>query len=533
MIKRVSNKLLVSAVVLLVLSTFTHAQDAYKQAFKFAKFIDYLNTSYVDSVDTERIVEEAIVSTLKELDPHSTYIPADELKKMREPLEGNFEGIGISFSILNDTLFVISSIAGGPSDKVGVLAGDKIIKVDNKNIASIGLSNDDVFSLLRGKKGTKVTVTIIRKNSRNPIDFVIVRDKIPIFSLDASYMINSNTGYIKLNRFSATTIEEFTKAVQELKNKKVQNLILDLTGNGGGYLDAAVKLSDEFLSANQRIVYTQGLHSPRQEFLSTQYGNFEKGKVIIIIDEGSASASEIVSGAIQDWDRGVIIGRRSFGKGLVQREMILPDESAVRITVAQYFTPSGRLIQKPYENGTEDYHMEIYKRLSKGELVSVDSIHLPDSLKYKTLLKGRNVYGGGGIMPDIFVPFDTSYYSNFYRDLIRLGIINSFILEYVDNNRSKLLKEFPEFVSFRNVFEVDEKLFAKLLAYAEKESIHASEEDIAVSGYNIKVLMKAFIARDIFGQSEFYEIYNSTNTTYLKALEVMDRWDELGLEVLH
>lgn len=509
------------------------AQDSYKQAFKFAKFLDYLNTSYVDSVNSEKIVEDAIISILKDLDPHSTYIPADQLKKMREPLEGNFEGIGISFSILNDTLFVISAIAGGPSDMVGILAGDKILKVDGKNIAGTGLTNEDVFSLLRGKKGTKVNVTILRKGSKNELDFLIVRDKIPIYSLDASYMINENTGYIKLNRFSATTVEEFTQAAQQLKSQKATNLILDLTANGGGYLDAAVKLADEFLAANQRVVYTEGIHSPRQEFLTTQFGNFETGKVIVLIDEGSASASEILAGAIQDWDRGLIIGRRSFGKGLVQREMLLPDESAVRITVAQYFTPSGRLIQKPYENGVDDYHLEVYQRFSKGELGSADSIHFPDSLKYKTLIKGRTVYGGGGIMPDIFVPFDTSYYSNFFRDLIRLGIINSFVLEYVDNNRERLLNEFSEFESFNKTFEVDEKLFEKLLAYSEKNSLQPSQVDLDVSGNYIKLLVKAFLARDLYGQSEFYQIYNTTNQTYNKAIEVLENWNEVELNVLH
>ena len=507
------------------------SQPVYKQSFKFAKFLDYLDSYYVDTVDTEEIVEKAIKNILGDLDPHSTYIPADELKKMREPLQGNFEGIGISFNILNDTLFVISSISGGPSEKVGVLAGDKIIKVDSENIAGTGITNEDVFSLLRGKKGTKVTISVLRKKTTELIDFTITRDKIPIFSIDAVYMINENTGYVKINRFSATTVNEFLEASMELKQSNAQNLILDLTGNGGGYLDAAVKLADEFLDSKHVVVYTEGVNSPKREYLTTSSGNFENGKIIVLIDEGSASASEIVTGAIQDWDKGIVIGRRSFGKGLVQREMLLPDESAVRITIAQYFTPSGRLIQKPYGNGVEEYHHEIYERYSSGEMVSKDSIDFPDSLKYKTLVKNRTVFGGGGITPDIFVPFDTSYYSDYYRDIIRKGILNQFVLEYVDNNRNKLLKGFPEFGTFKSNFTIDEKLFEKFVAFAVKQELEKDEEALSVSGEQIKLMVKAFIARDIYGRSEFFEIFNTSNATYNKALEVLNNWGEFEEEV--
>jgi carboxyl-terminal processing protease len=529
------RKILFKGIALFVFSVFfsslLQSQNVYQQSFKFAKFLDYLDSYYLDSIDAEAIVEDAIVNILGDLDPHSTYIPADELKKLREPLEGNFEGIGISFNILKDTLYVISSISGGPSESVGVLAGDKIIKVDGKNIANIGLTNEDVFSMLRGKKGTEVTVSILRKKTPELIDFTIVRDKIPIFSIDASYMINENSGYIKINRFSATTVDEFIEAAQKLKQKNAKNLVLDLTGNGGGYLDAAVKLADEFLSSNRVVVYTEGLNSPRREYLTTASGNFEDGRIIVLIDEGSASASEIVAGALQDWDKAIVIGRRSFGKGLVQREMLLPDESAVRITIAQYFTPSGRLIQKPFGNGIEEYHHEIYDRYIHGEMASKDSISFPDSLKYKTLIKKRTVFGGGGIMPDIFVPYDTSFYSDYYRDIIRNGILNKFVLEYVDNNREKVKKDFPEFSSFNTNFTIDDKFFEKFIAFAEKENLIRDEVAISLSGDQIKIMLKAFIARDVYGRDEFFEIYNTTNITYRKALEVLNNWTKFEQEV--
>ncbi|HBH47290.1 MAG TPA: peptidase S41 [Bacteroidales bacterium] len=531
--RRVFYRGLIVVFVQVVFVSMAFSQPVYKQSFKFAKFLDYLYSYYVDTVNASDVVEEAIVNILDELDPHSTYIPADELKKMREPLQGNFEGIGISFNILKDTLYVISAISGGPSEKVGVRAGDKIVKVDGDNIAGIGITNEDVFSLLRGKKGTKVTITVLRKNNKELLDFTIVRDKIPIFSIDASYMINENTGYIKINRFSATTIKEFSEAAIALKEKNAQNLVLDLTGNGGGYLDAAVKLADEFLPANRLVVYTEGANSPKREYLTTSAGRFENGKIIVLIDEGSASASEIVSGAIQDWDRGIVLGRRSFGKGLVQREMLLPDESAVRITIARYYTPSGRLIQKPFINGSEEYHLEIYSRYSKGELASKDSIDFPDSLMHTTLVKERAVFGGGGIMPDIFIPFDTTYYSDYYRDLIRKGIINEFILEYVDNNRDKLLKAYPQFQAFKKGYTLSDKLFERFIIYAEKEGLVRDDEALEVSGAQIKLMLKAFMARDIYGRSEFFEIYNTSTETYLKALDVLRDWDTYYQEVFY
>ncbi|MBN1117509.1 MAG: S41 family peptidase [Bacteroidales bacterium] len=508
-----------------------YSQTSYKQGFKFARFIDYLDSYYVDSIDADKLVEEAIERVLQDLDPHSTYIPADELKRMREPLQGNFEGIGISFNILNDTLYVISPIAGGPSETVGVLSGDKIIKVDGDNIAGIGLTNEDVFSLLRGDKGTKVTISVLRRNVNELLDFEIIRDKIPIFSIDASYMLSENTGYIKINRFSATTMEEFHTAANSLIQQNALNLVIDLTNNGGGYLDAAVKLSDEFLTEGSLIVYTEGLHSPKNEYLATQNGSFLKDNVIVLIDEGSASASEIFAGAIQDWDRGIIIGRRTFGKGLVQREMMLPDESAVRITTAKYYTPSGRLIQKPYDQGLDKYQLEVFERYSNGQLQSEDSINFPDSLKYKTLLKRRTVYGGGGIMPDIFIPFDTSYYSDFYRDILRKGVLNQFVLEYIDNNRAKLQRNYPDFNSFQTQFRVNSELFSELIEFSNAEDVKCKEEDLEVSKTQIEVMLKALMARSLYGNSEFYQVFNTTNNIYQKAIEVIEDWDKYQSEL--
>lgn len=518
------KKILVA--IALMSSLAAWSQSAVEETFKFGKFLGYLNMYYVDSVKTKEVVEDAIVHVLSELDPHSTYIPAEELKRMNEPLEGNFEGIGISFNILNDTLFVISPISGGPSEKVGILSGDRIVNVDGKNIAGVGLTNEDVFSMLRGAKGTKVDLGIKRKRVEEVLNFTVTRDKIPIFSLDASYMINSNTGYIKINRFSATTINEFLEATKDLKAVGAENLILDLTGNGGGYLNASIRLADEFLDDGKLVLYTQGLNSPRSEYLSTSSGNFLKGKVVVLIDEGSASASEIVSGAIQDWDRGIVIGRRSFGKGLVQQQMMLQDESAIRLTIAKYYTPSGRLIQKPYDNGNEAYHLEIYERFTHGEFVTKDSIHFPDSLKYTTLANQRTVYGGGGIMPDIFVPFDTSYYSNYYRDLLRKGSLNQFVLEYVDGKRRKLSKEYPSFSEFNEGFIVGEMLMEDLADYAQNDGIDISEEDQEISKEQLRIILKAFIARDLFGRSEFFEVLNQSDKNVLKAMDVIENWEK-------
>lgn len=503
-----------------------------KDAYKYAYFLQYLERFYVDSVNSGKIVENAIIKQLEELDPHSTYITKEDFDKMNEPLKGNFEGIGVSFNILKDTLFIISPIVGGPSEKVGIRSGDRILKVNGRNIAGIGITNDTVYSLLRGPKGTKVTVSILRKGESELLEFTIVRDKIPINSVDASYMIDKETGYIKLSRFAMTSMEEFIAAAESLKKEGAVNLILDLTGNAGGYLDVAVSLADQFLDDEKLIVYTQGLHSEREEKLAGNKGLFEKGKLIILIDEGSASASEIVSGAIQDWDRGIIIGRRSFGKGLVQRQLVLPDESVLRLTTARYYTPSGRLIQKPYVNGNMEYEREIYDRYEHGEFQNADSIKFTDTLKYKTLVKQRTVYGGGGIMPDIFVPMDTNSYSEYLRGLVRKGILNQFVLQYVDKNRDNLKSKYADIRQFNKEFTVDSKLMDDLKQYAIAEGLKVNETDVSISAERINLMIRAYIARDLWGTNEFYEVINQIDNNVLKALEVLKNWDEYQKKVL-
>ncbi len=500
-------------------------QILYEQAFKFGKVLEWINNYYVDSVDQEKLVESAIIQLLKELDPHSSYVSKKEVEAMNEPLQGNFEGIGISFNILNDTIFVISPITGGPSEKVGILAGDRIVKVDGKNVAGVGITNERVYELLRGKKGTRVTVTVLRRNVKELLDFNIIRDKIPIYSIDASYKVTDDVGYIKISRFSLTTVDEFKEAITRLKKNNVKNLILDLTGNGGGYLEIAISLADQFLDEGKLILYTEGVNSPKKEYYATKEGEFEKGRLVVLIDEGSASASEIVSGAIQDWDRGIIVGRRSFGKGLVQRRCPLPDQSELRLTIARYYTPTGRLIQKPYNNGKEDYELELVRRYNHGEFVSADSIHFPDSLKYYTKKNARLVYGGGGIMPDVFVPLDTSYYTDYYRDLIRLGILNQFVLNYVDRHRKELFINYPQVSAFKKAFNIDDRLINDLIAFAREKGLSENPAAIAASVNQIKLLLKGYIARDLWSTSEFYEIVNEEDARFKTALSVIQNWD--------
>lgn len=516
---------LLIGVFVLIFISYKHcfSQEFYESAFKLGKVIEYIDKYYVDSVDNADLVEDAIRDMLNNLDPHSSYISSKEVKDMNEPLQGNFEGIGISFNILNDTILVVSPISGGPSEKVGIQAGDRIVRVDKKNVAGTGITTNDVFRLLRGQKGTRVDVSVLRKNVKGLLEFTIIRDKIPIYSVDAAYILDESTGYIKVNRFSLTTIGEFNEALQKFKDAKINNLILDLSGNGGGYLEVAFELADEFLDSKRLIVYTEGRNSPKREYFASEKGGFETGNLVVIIDEGSASASEIVAGAIQDWDRGIIIGRRSFGKGLVQKPLMLPDQSEIRLTVARYYTPTGRLIQKPYDN-KDNYDMDIINRYNNGELMHKDSIHFPDSLKYHTLVKSRVVYGGGGIMPDIFIPIDTSHYSDFYRDLVRQGILNQFILTYVDKNRKLLQADYPVFSDFKSGYSITPEIFKQLMDYAKSQDLIPGQNDISVSEEQIKLLMKAYIARDLWSSSEFYEIVNTTDPKIKKAVEVLENW---------
>ena len=401
-----------------VLIIFGFINPAYSQridenSLKFYSVLRLINTFYVDTVNETKLVENAINSMLKELDPHSVFIPKKDVQAANENLQGNFEGIGVQFNILHDTLVVIAPLSGGPSEKLGILAGDRILQIDDENIAGIGLTNEGVYKRLKGPKGTKVVVSIKRKGMLELLDFDIIRDKIPIYSRDAAYMVDEKIGYIKLNRFAITTRTEFAEAVDMLREEGMEDLILDLRGNVGGYLNIAIEIADDFFEKGKMLVYTKGEKSPKQENYSTSKGKFKEGKLLTLIDEGSASASEIVAGAIQDWDRGVIVGRRSFGKGLVQAQYQINDGSVIRLTTARYYTPTGRLIQKPYDNGTNEYRMDILSRINRGELAHADSIQFPDSLKFLTLNNKRTVYGGGGIMPDYFVPVDTSYYSDY------------------------------------------------------------------------------------------------------------------------
>lgn len=488
---------------------------------KMMEVMDKISRYYVDSIDEEEFVEDVIVDMLHELDPHSSYISKEELKELSEQLSGEFEGIGVSFNVLRDTIFIISTIQGGPSEKVGILAGDRIITVDGESVAGIGITTSGVQKRLKGKKGTRVDVEIRRRGYAELIDFTIIRDKIPVYSLDASYMVDRKTGYIKLSRFSQTTADEFEEALSDLQQRGMEHLILDLTGNGGGYLRIAIELADHFLGGGKEIVYTEGGKVPKRDYLATSRGMFEKGRLVIMIDEQSASASEIVSGAVQEWDRGILVGRRSFGKGLVQQPFRLGDGSELRLTIARYYTPTGRLIQKPYENGYQDYAMDLINRYNQGELNSADSIVFPESDKYRTLTRGRVVYGGGGIMPDVFVPIDTSNFSAYYRDLINRGIFNQYLMSYMDKNRSELEASYPDLSGFKRHFKPSEQLIEGLIDLAEERGLEFDEADWEVSGDHIRLLMKAYIARDLFEISSFFEIFNTSDPIFNKACEIL------------
>lgn len=467
------------ALLLIFVSSFSvFAQKKNEDALKMANIkatqtlgmIDYF---YVDTADLEKLCNKGIVAMLKELDPHSVFIDKDEVAKMNEPLVGNFDGIGVSFQFMNDTIHVVEVISGGPSEKVGVLAGDKIIRVDGLAATGDTIKNDWVFKHVRGKKGTKVEIDVIRGNNKNPIVFNITRDKIPLNSIDTWFMIEKEIGYVKLDRFAQNSNQELIDALTDLKKQGMEHLILDLRGNGGGYLKTAFEICDQFLSDNKLIVYTQGLNSPREELKSEKKGMFEKGKLVVMVDEFSASASEILSGAVQDWDRGVVVGRRTFGKGLVQRPFDLYDKSQVRLTTSRYYTPSGRCIQKPYEDGVEEYQKDYYKRMSQGELSSADSNHFADSLRCYTAGE-RVVYGGGGIMPDVFVPVDTSRASDYLINLRSKGLFNTFSLQWVEENRTEFLKKAPSYKNFSSEYE-KMNVLEEFKKYAEKEGVTPKE----------------------------------------------------------
>ncbi len=492
-------------------------------AGKVNQVLNYIEQEYVDTISKTRLTDEAISALLQNLDPHSAYIPASEVLSMREPMQGNFEGIGIEFNILNDTIVVVAALAGGPSEALGIKAGDRIVKIEKENVGGIKIKNNDVLKRLRGAGGTRVNISIKRRGIARLLPFTIVRGKIPIYSVEAAYMLNKDCGYIKVSRFAATTYDEFLKASDDLLSQGMNSLVLDLRGNPGGYLNTAISICDEFLENGKKIVYTKGKAHPREDYTATSVGRLETIKLAVLIDEGSASASEIVSGAIQDNDRGTIIGRRSFGKGLVQQQSDFKDGSALRLTIARYYTPTGRCIQKPYTKGDqEDYYNEEITRFKHGELVNADSIRFADSLKFTTP-KGKIVYGGGGIMPDVFVPLDTSIRSKFLTELIIKGTLNQFALSYVDNERNSL-KKYKSSADFNQRFEINNELFTQFLNFAAKDSVKfQNPRELEVARKTIAEQIKALIARGMWRNEGFYSVMNKGDKAIMVALTEMKK----------
>lgn len=478
---------------------------------------------YVDSVDEKKLAEDGIRGMIEQLDPHSSYSTAKETKEMNEPLQGSFEGIGVQFNMVKDTLLVIQPVVNGPSERVGILAGDRIVSVNDTAIAGVKMSKEDIMKRLRGAKGSKVRLGVVRRGIAGILKFTVVRDKIPVKTLDAAYMIRPHVGYIRIGSFGVTTYNEFMKAVETLKASGMKDLILDLQENGGGYLMAAVQIANEFLHNSDLIVYTQGRKVPRQDYCADGSGRLLDGKVFVLINEYTASAAEIVTGAIQDQDRGTVVGRRSFGKGLVQRPIDLPDGSMIRLTIAHYFTPSGRCIQKPYKKGDAiDYAMDIEKRFEHGELYSADSIHFADSLKYYTLRKHRVVYGGGGIMPDVFVPLDTTQYTKFLRQMAARSYIINANLKYIDVNRKQLKKQFATFNDFNARFEVPQSLIDDVVQAAEKDKIKPKDQqELQATLPQLRRQLKALIARDLWDMSEYFQVINETNPILVKAVGLL------------
>ena len=482
-----------------------------------------ISNLYVDSVDEKKLVEDAIRGMLDKLDPHSSYMTPKEVKDANEPLNGNFEGIGVQFNMIEDTLLVIQPVTNGPSEKVGIIAGDRIVSVNDSAIAGVKMSKEEIMKRLRGPKGTKVKLGVIRQGIKDRLTFTVVRDKIPVKSVDAVYMIRPEIGYIRIGNFGATTHQEFLQGLKTLRDQGMQHLILDLQENGGGYLKAAVDIANEFLQRNDLIVYTVGRKVPRTEYKADGGGVFRQGKIVVLVDSYTASAAEIVTGAIQDQDRGYVVGRRSFGKGLVQRPIDLPDGSMIRLTIAHYYTPSGRCIQKPYEKGNQkDYAMDVVNRLKKGELTNQDSIHFADSLKFLTLHRQRTVYGGGGIMPDYFVPLDTTRYTPLHRQLAAKGIIIQQNLRYVDNHRQQLKNQYPAFDKFKKHFDVPQSLVDDIIAEGKKQKIEPKDDaELQRTMPYLRLQLKALIARDLWDMSEYFSVFNEESEIVKKALEVI------------
>lgn len=487
---------------------------------QFAEHI--IENYYVDTVNASKVVEDAITAMLKDLDPHSVYTNAEETRELTEPLQGNFSGIGIQFNMATDTVYVIQTVAGGPSEKAGILAGDRIIAANDTVLAGKKMRNSEVMKHLRGPKGSEVKLTVVRRGTPGPIDFLVVRDNIPINSVDAFYMAALHTGYVRISRFGESTAKEVADAIAALRRQGMKDLIIDLEDNGGGYLDAARQLGEMFLAKNDLIVYTKGNNMPAQYLRSERGPLMKDGRIAVIVNQYSASASEILSGALQDHDRGLIVGRRTFGKGLVQRPFPMPDGSMIRLTVSRYYTPSGRCIQKPYSSGDrKDYDRDILDRYENGELFSTDSIH-QDGERYYTLKNHRTVYGGGGITPDLFVPVDTNFYSTYYRDIVAKGVLNKFVLGYVDANRKAVKRQYPALDDFISRFDVGPAMIDALVEKATADSIRYDEGGMAKSRETMRTIIKALIARDIYDdQSAYYRIANPMNPSYRQALDLI------------
>jgi carboxyl-terminal processing protease len=513
--------ILIACIALISLNQTAVSQILSDETFKIGRTLGLIDAFYVDTTNTPRLTEKVIIDLLKELDPHSTYISAKDVKEMNDPLIGNFDGIGILFNLLHDTIIVIEPISGGPSQKVGLFPGDRIITIDGEKVTGIGISTSGVMKRLRGAKGTSVSISVFRKGEKDPLDFTIIRDKIPLYSLDAVYMLDAETGYVRLNKFAATTEKEFEDAIAKLKKSNMQNIIIDLRSNGGGVMSAATDLANHFFTDKKLLVYLVGRKTPRQDYKSTGSGDLSSARVIVLTNEESASASEIFAGAIQDYDRGVIMGRRSFGKGLVQNGFYLTDGSMIRLTVARYFTPTGRSIQSPYSEGYDKYYSNYIKRFSDGELVSADSVHFPDSLKFKTLVNKRTVYGGGGIMPDLFVAYDTSNYSVYYGTLLRKGVFQSFVLEYADKKRTSINSEYKSFDDFKNRFEFSADEIQSFIKKGEEAGVKYNIEQYKKSEIEILKFLKALVANNLWESNEYFRIVNDKDDVIEKALKLI------------
>ena len=530
------KRIFITVPLCLFLSLAVTAQRSMPQAMQKLLNAEYAIASlYVDSVSEDKLVEDAIKGMLENLDPHSSYTDAKETKELEEPLQGEFSGVGIQFNMNKDTLYVIQTIPGGPSERVGVLAGDRIIYVNDTTIAGVKMKNSDIQKRLRGKKGTNVTIKVKRPGVKELITFRITRDNIPLHSIDAQYMLDERTGYLRISRFGAKTHEEMMDALKELKQQGMTQLVMDLSDNGGGYLNAAIDMCNEFLDRGQLMVYTEGENAPRNEANANGWGEYKDLHMVVMVNQYSASAAEIFAGAMQDWDRAVIVGRRTFGKGLVQRPFKFEDGSMMRLTVARYYTPSGRCIQKPYDRGNKKaYEKELLDRANEGEYYSLDSIQINDTVRYTTRLNHRTIYGGGGVMPDVYVPVDTSEYSTYYRDLSAKGILNQYAIKYVDKNRKSIAKQYATVNDFDRAFTVSDEMMRDLIGMGEQDSVKYDEEKYRTSQQLLKDIVKGLIARDVYGdQSAYNVIINHRNRDLQAAVEVLndrERFNRLLME---